>query len=55
MGRYEKQDCTSAFDACVLGVWTTEMIDKKTGEKVKGYGYSKPESEKDAEKKMFEK
>jgi hypothetical protein len=55
MGRYDKQDTTSAFDACVLGVYSTKMTDSKTGKEVKGYGYSKKESEKAAEEKMLEK
>lgn len=55
MGRYDKQDTTSAFDACVLGIWSTKMTDKQTGKEVEGYGYSKKESEKAAEDKMFEK
>ena len=52
MGRYEKKDTTSAFDACVLGIWTTEMEDKQTGKKVEGCGYSKKESENEAWKKL---
>ena len=52
MGRYEKQDCTSAIDKCVFGLDIVKITDKETGKTVESAGWSKKEAEANAWKKL---